>query len=77
MQPWTLDTEIINQVRTGNIAYEFCRPLSLYFTWYCRLFSLRLVPTLLTGIPVFLFALLLPGDLGLSLPVSRLPHWRG
>ena len=70
MQPWTLDTEIIELIRTGNIAYEFCRPLNLYMVWYFRLLSFRLVPTLLTGIPVYLGALFLPGTFGLSLPAS-------
>ena len=70
MQPWTLDLDIINLVRSGNIAYEFCRPLNLYFTWYCRLISYRLVPTLLSGVPVFIFAYLLPAEFGVSLPAS-------
>lgn len=70
MMPWTYDIEMINNVRSGNIAYEFCRPLSLYFTWYCRTISFRLAPTLLCGVPVFIGAYLLPGEFGLSLPVS-------
>jgi ABC-2 type transport system permease protein len=70
MQPWTLDLDIINLIRTGNIAYEFCRPLDLYFTWYSRLISFRLVPTLLSGIPVFICASILPGGFGVSLPAS-------
>jgi viologen exporter family transport system permease protein len=70
MQPWTLDLDIINLIRTGNIAYEFCRPLNLYFIWYSRLISFRLVPTLLSGIPVFICAYVLPGGFGVSLPAS-------
>ena len=70
MQPWSYDLDIINLIRSGNIAYEFCRPLNLYFTWYCRLISYRLVPTLLSGIPVYFCAYFLPAKLGLSFPVS-------
>jgi ABC-2 type transport system permease protein len=70
MQPWTLDIDIVNLIRSGNIAYEFCRPLNLYFTWYCRLISFRLVPTLLSGVPVFIFAYLLPGGYRVALPDS-------
>jgi ABC-2 type transport system permease protein len=70
MLPWTIDTEIINLVRSGNIAYEFCRPLNLYFAWFSRQFSYRLVPALLSGVPVFICACLLPGEFGLSLPAS-------
>lgn len=70
MQTWVNDREIIELIRSGNVAYEFCRPLSLYFVWFCRLISLRLVPGLLTGIPVFILAAVLPGKYGLDLPVS-------
>jgi ABC-2 type transport system permease protein len=70
MQTWVTDRETVALVRSGNIAYEFCRPLSLYFVWYCRLISHRLVPGLLTGIPVFVLAAILPGKYGLDLPVS-------
>jgi ABC-2 type transport system permease protein len=70
MLPWTLDTEMVSLVRSGNIAYEFCRPLNLYFSWFSRSVSYRLVPALMTGIPVFIFAYILPDGYGLSLPAS-------
>jgi ABC-2 type transport system permease protein len=70
MAPWTNELEIINQVRSGNIAYELCRPLNLYFAWYCRLISFRLVPTLLTGIPVYVFSIILPAPYALNWPAS-------
>jgi ABC-2 type transport system permease protein len=70
MQPWNLDRELLDLVRSGSIAYDLCRPLDLYFSWYCRLLALRLVPTLLTGIPIFLVVLLLPGDFRAALPPS-------
>jgi ABC-2 type transport system permease protein len=70
MMPWVYEVELISQVRSGNIAYELCRPLNLYFAWYSRLVSQRLVPTLLTGIPVFIFAAVLPGSFRLGLPAS-------
>jgi ABC-2 type transport system permease protein len=70
MQPWNMDTEMLNLVRSGSIAYDLCRPLSLYFSWYFRLLALRLVPTLLTGIPIFIIVLLLPGHFRAALPAS-------
>lgn len=71
LQPgFNTDTEIINMVRTGNIAYELCRPLDLYLLWYVRLLSQRIVPTLMAGLPLFTISLLLPAGYGSSLPAS-------
>ncbi|MEK7353224.1 MAG: ABC transporter permease, partial [Chloroflexota bacterium] len=70
MQPWNGDTEIITMIRSGDVAYELCRPLHLYFIWYCRLISLRLVPTMLSGIPLLVIAVFLPKSFGATLPVS-------
>jgi len=68
--PWTRDMDTIALLRSGNVAYELCRPLNLYFNCYCRLIALRLVPTLLSGIPLFTVALLVPGDIRAALPTS-------
>jgi ABC-2 type transport system permease protein len=71
LQPgFSSDTEVVNMVRSGNIAYELCRPLDLYFLWFARLLSLRIVPTMLSGIPLFLIALLLPAGYGAAPPAS-------
>ena len=70
LQPFNLDKESIEMIRTGNIAYELCRPLHLYFVWYFRLMSFRLVPALLAGTPIIVVAYLLPGDYGMMLPAS-------
>jgi ABC-2 type transport system permease protein len=42
----------------------------MYFIWYSRLLSLRVVPTLLSGVPMFILATILPENFGLTLPVS-------
>ncbi|HEY93362.1 MAG TPA: ABC-2 type transporter [Dehalococcoidia bacterium] len=70
MQPWSGDNDIIDMIRDGNVAYELCRPLDLYFNWYCRLISQKLVPALLTGIPLFAIVLLLPEGFGAKPPAS-------
>ena len=70
MQPWQADLEIMTTIRTGNVAYELCRPLDVYFTWYARLVSQKFVPFLLTGVPMICIVLLLPGDFRMALPVS-------
>ncbi|MBI2850355.1 MAG: ABC transporter permease [Chloroflexi bacterium] len=70
MQPTNADTEVASLIRSGNVAYELCRPLNLYFIWYCRLISRMLVPTMLSGIPLFFIAFFLPKTFGATLPVS-------
>jgi ABC-2 type transport system permease protein len=70
LQPWLTDTEMLTLVRSGNIAYELCRPLNLYFSWYFRLLAFRLVPALLTGIPIYIIVILLPGNFQALLPAS-------
>ena len=70
MQPYNTDVEIIDIVRSGNVAYELCRPLNLYFIWYCRLVSFRLVPALLAGVPMMIIAYILPSNFGMGLPAS-------
>ena len=70
MQPGWGDNEVIEMIRTGNVAYELCRPLHLYFIWYCRLVSQRFVPAVLSGVPLFILALLLPNGFGATFPVS-------
>ena len=70
MIPWYGDTEMINMIRSGGVAYELCRPLNLYAAWYSRLLAQRVVPVLLGGIPTLVLALLLPGHYGMALPVS-------
>jgi ABC-2 type transport system permease protein len=70
LQAWNSDPEIVQMIRSGNVAYELCRPLNLYFIWYSRLISQKLVPFLLTGIPIYFICIFLPGDFRLDLPVS-------
>jgi ABC-2 type transport system permease protein len=69
--PWNGDAEIIEMIRTGNIAYELCRPVDLYAHWSCRMLSQRLVPTLMRSIPIFIVTgLLLPKPYAMSAPAS-------
>jgi ABC-2 type transport system permease protein len=70
MMPWNLDREITDFIRSGNVAYELCRPLDLYFLWYFRLLSQRIVPTLLSGLPLLLVTFFLPAGFNWVLPAS-------
>jgi ABC-2 type transport system permease protein len=68
--PYGVDNDIIVMIRSGNVAYELCRPLDLYFIWYARLVSQKVVALLLTGLPLFIIMLLLPGQFRMALPVT-------
>lgn len=72
MLAWNADAEVLTLIRSGNVAYELCRPVNLYFSWYCRLIAFRVVPLILRGVPLFVVASLLPASYGLILPVSIL-----
>lgn len=65
--PWTIDKEIETQVKNGNVAYELIRPLHLYGLWFARSMAMRLVPTFMRCLPIFVFGGWL---FGLSAPIS-------
>ncbi len=65
--PWSLDKEIERQVKSGDIAYELIRPIHLYSLWFTRALALRLVPTIMRCLPIFIIG---GGLLGFKCPVS-------
>lgn len=65
---WFRDNEIFNLITGGNIAYELCRPWSLYGFWYAKLLAQRLSGALLRCFPILTIAFLLPEPYRLSLP---------
>lgn len=67
---WLRDNELFELIRTGNIAYELCRPLNIYSYWYTKLLSTRLSGALLRCFPILIVAFLLPSPYGLTLPSS-------
>ncbi|MBF8264093.1 MAG: hypothetical protein HW387_1758 [Parachlamydiales bacterium] len=54
--PWTIDRELEAQIKNGNVVYELVRPLDLYALWFVRSMSLRIIPTLMRCVPIFLVA---------------------
>ena len=64
--PLSNDKETEAQVKNGNIAYELVRPLNLYSLWFVRSLALRVAPTALRCLPIFV----LGSFLGLQPPVS-------
>lgn len=67
--PWNFDREIGDGVRTGAVAYDLARPIDLYAYWYARVMAMRVAPTLLKSIPMFLIAtFLMPAPFTMQWP---------
>ena len=68
----TIDSEIVNSIRSGNVAYEIIRPYNLYFWWYIKCLAKRISGGVLRFLPVIIVASILPSPYGISLPASIL-----
>jgi len=69
---WIIESEIFEAIKNGNIAYELCRPISIYHMWFSRSVANRVSKALLRCVPILGVAALLPAPYGLRLPVSPL-----
>lgn len=67
---WTKDPEISKMIEKGNIAYELCRPLNIYWIWFFKTMSTRLASTLLKFSPILIIACFLPERFRLMPPQS-------
>ena len=68
--PYTKDKELLKIIKNGNIAYELIRPQNFYIKCYIRIFSKKLIASLLRFSPIIIIASILPYPFHLSLPVS-------
>lgn len=66
------DTDISESIITGNVAYEFTRPLSIYGMWYARLIASKTAATFLRCLPIIIVAILLPSTYRIGAPASLL-----
>ncbi len=65
---WGLDPEPFELIKSGNIAYELCRPVNIYWMWFVKSTATRLARAVLRCMPILIFALLLPRPYRLVLP---------
>ena len=65
---WGMDPEPFNLIKSGDIAYELCRPVSIYWMWFVKSAAIRLAKAVLRCMPLLIFALLLPHPYRLILP---------
>lgn len=67
---WNADNDLFGMIMNGDVAYELCRPFSVYSMWFSRNVGARMSETLLRCVPVLLCAFLMPEPYRMSLPVS-------
>ena len=64
------DPDLLDKIRSGNISYDMCRPLDMYGFYYVRVAAQKITGALMRGIPMLVFASLLPEGWGIVLPAS-------
>lgn len=66
------DNDILNSIKTGTVAYELCRPYSIYSWWHIKILAKKYSSVTLRFLPILMISLLLPKPYNLSLPISNL-----
>lgn len=65
-----MDNELLDMIKNGNIAYEMCKPMNIYLTWFMKILSKKTIGTLLRFWPIVIVAFFLPEPFRLELPSS-------
>lgn len=65
LNTWKFDGGIFTMILNGNVAYELCRPVSVYGMWFTRTMAQRVAAAALRCWPILLVASLLPPPWGL------------
>lgn len=65
---WLVESEIMDAIQNGGVAYELCRPIDLYQMWFSRTIANRLSAALLRCLPILVVAFFIPAPYGLVLP---------
>ena len=64
------DPDLFDKIRSGNMSYDMCRPVNMYWFYYARIAAQKLMGSMMRGIPMLIFAALLPKGWGIVLPSS-------
>ena len=67
---WFFDNGIFDEISSGGVALELCRPCDIYTMWFTKNCAIRLSKTLLRCIPMFIIVFLLPDGYRMSLPAD-------
>lgn len=66
--PWIWEGELFGCIENGDVAYELCRPISIYWMWFSRCIASRLSKVALRCLPILVTAFFLPKPYGINLP---------
>ncbi len=64
------DPDLLDKIKSGNISYDMCRPVNMYWFYYARIAAQKLMGSLMRGIPMLILAMFLPKGWGVVLPSS-------
>lgn len=67
---WLIEHEIFDDIVSGNVVYELCRPIDIYDMWFSRSVANRLSRAVLRCFPILLVAGFLPPAYGMNAPAS-------
>jgi len=67
---WHQDYSLLNDIASGHVAYELCRPYNLFKFWYARLLAYRLSNVSLRCLPILAVSFLLPAAYRMTFPAS-------
>ena len=65
-----VEKDFIKLIRTGDIAYELCRPIKFFKKWYASLYGQRIAGVSLRFMPIIILAMILPSPYKLMVPSS-------
>ena len=68
--PWVWEGELFGCIENGDVAYELCRPISIYWMWFSRCVAGRLSKVALRCMPILIIAFFLPKPYGILLPTD-------
>ena len=67
---WMMENDIFDSIINGNIAYELCRPISIYNMWFARSIATQLARAVLRCFPILIVAVFIPSPYGIDVPAS-------
>lgn len=67
---WAADHDLFAMIVNGDIAYELCRPVSIYSMWFSRATGARVAEAMMRCVPVLFCAFLMPKAYRMTLPVN-------
>ena len=65
-----IDNELVDKIKSGDIAYDLCRPVNMYGFYYARIAAQKVMGSLMRAVPMLILAALLPKGWGISAPAS-------